>query len=161
AARRTDEVAIVHLAASEHAIDGAGDVVRGAREAVLAWGVSARSAAFATRDAAADLARLATSARADLVLLDASIGEVAGHAPRASLMAALADVPRDVGVLCDAREVDVPLAAGAVVTLFGASDHDWTALELGAWIARSRGEPLVIAAADDDDALNASRTAAY
>src|SRR5262249_78431 len=34
-------------------------------------------------------------------------------------------------------------------------------LELGAWIARSRGEPLVIAAADDDDGLNASRTAAY
>ena len=43
---------------------------------------------------------------------------------------------------------------------FGAANHDWAALELGAWVARATGTPLrLIGAASDerDDSRDASR----
>ena len=49
---------------------------------------------------------------------------------------------------------------GAVLVPFGAAWHDWAALELGAWFARSAGRPLrLIGAASDgrEDGRDASR----
>ncbi len=35
-------------------------------------------------------------------------------------------------------------AAGAVLVPFGGADHDWAALELGAWLARATGRALLL-----------------
>jgi hypothetical protein len=47
-----------------------------------------------------------------------------------------------------------------VIVPFGAAEHDWAALELGAWVARATGSPLrLIGAASDegDGGRDASR----
>jgi nucleotide-binding universal stress UspA family protein len=61
-------------------------------------------------------------------------------------------VERDEGV----ATID---ADRAVVVPFGGAEHDWAALELGAWIASSYGAPLRLlgAAADDQGRRDASR----
>ena len=55
----------------------------------------------------------------------------------------LAGTPCDVALL-------VPRAAqaeGAVLVPFGGADHDWAAVELGAWLAGASGKPLRLAGA--------------
>jgi hypothetical protein len=69
----------------------------------------------------------------------------------------LADAPCDVAVLVRAGG---PVRAGPVVVPFGAAEHDWAALELGAWAARALHEPLQLAGSSSDggsDARDASR----
>ena len=41
-----------------------------------------------------------------------------------------------------------PVAAGPVVVPFGGRDHDWAALELGAWLARAHEARLRLAGAE-------------
>ena len=65
----------------------------------------------------------------------------------------------DVAVLV-ARE-DQPIVIGpdqAVLVPFGGAEHDWGALELGAWIASVNGAPLkLLGAAADGQGRDASR----
>ena len=56
--------------------------------------------------------------------------------------AVLAAAPCDVGVLI-AREAG--LRSGPVLVPFGGSEHDWTAIELGAWLAGALDAPLRLA----------------
>ena len=39
------------------------------------------------------------------------------------------------------------MPAGPVLVPFGGADHDWAAVELGAWLARANGVPLRLAGA--------------
>ena len=69
----------------------------------------------------------------------------------------LADAPCDVAVLLRAGGA---VRAGPVVVPFGAAEHDWAALELGAWAARALDVRLRLAGATSDggrDARDASR----
>jgi DNA-binding SARP family transcriptional activator len=156
-----DEVALVHVASPgdpQVASGAALTLLRGGREALEQGGLRVSAAAFSSPDAAADLAHLAASAGAALVLVDAAPDEIAGHASRAGLVATLARVPCDLAVL-SAPVSDGPLLQPGPVTVpFGAGDHDWAALELGARLARALGERLLVAAAEGDDA---SRVVAY
>ena len=81
-----------------------------------------RTAAFTTTDAAADVARLAVSHNAELVVVDAS----------SDLDALSATSPATVALVAG-READ--LERGVAVP-FGGSEHDWAALELAAQLAR-------------------------
>jgi DNA-binding SARP family transcriptional activator len=75
----------------------------------------------------------------------------------------------DVARLASRHEADLVVVAlgagggarpGPILVPFGAAEHDWAALELGAWLARSTGEPLrLIGAASDAraDGRDASR----
>ncbi len=53
----------------------------------------------------------------------------------------------------------VPTAERGVLVPFGGAEHDWAALELGAWIAAATGAPLRMlgAAGQTDDVKKASR----
>jgi DNA-binding SARP family transcriptional activator len=113
------------------------------REELLAAGVSARVAAFSSPSPGRDIARLATQERADLLLVD-------GEDP-----VVLDQAPCDVAMLVGGAP-----GPGAVLVPFGAAWHDWAALELGAWFARSAGRSLrLIGAASDgrEDGRDASR----
>lgn len=104
-----------------------------ARRASL--GIEARTAAFTTVDPVDDVVRLASAYDVRLVLLDASDldtdafpDEVASIVERA---------PADVGLLTGS-EVCWESGDGVCVP-FAGGEHDWAALELGAWLASSRG----------------------
>jgi DNA-binding SARP family transcriptional activator len=97
---------------------------------------SARTAAFTSTDPARDAVRLATAHDVELVLLGLSREDV--------------DLPPDVRDVLDASPADVAVLAGAVqiecgdgvFIPFGGGEHEWAALELGAWLAAAAGLPL-------------------
>jgi DNA-binding SARP family transcriptional activator len=109
-----------------------------ARAAALrADGVASRSAAFTLAAPGTDLARLAARHDVDLVLAEAD-GAPLGGATRE----VLAEAPCDVALLLRAGG---PPRDGPVLVPFGAAEHDWAALELGAWAAKALGRGLRLA----------------
>jgi DNA-binding SARP family transcriptional activator len=141
-------VAGVVPAAELHAVT---EELAGRREALLAEGHSARTAAFSSPAPGEDIARLASQESVDLLLMDAGESPLAGH-----VGVVLEQAPCDVALLLQAGG---PLRDGPVVVPFGASGHDWAALELGAWVARATGAPLRLMGAADrrDNGRDASR----
>jgi DNA-binding SARP family transcriptional activator len=114
------------------------------RAQLLARGLAARAAAFTSPQPDADIVRLASTQNADLLMLAASLASLDG-------------LPGDIGAVLDGAPCDVALvverqspgrslvADKPVLVPFGAAQHDWAALELGAWLARALRAPLRIA----------------
>jgi DNA-binding SARP family transcriptional activator len=119
------------------------------RAAVAERGVQCRVAAYTTAEAGAEAARLATEQAVDLVLVKASPGFPDAGAVSEPLASLLLLTPCDVGVLTTGtRAVD-----GPIVTPFGGAEHDWSAIELAAWLASSLGTSLRLLGAEADPAL--------
>jgi DNA-binding SARP family transcriptional activator len=93
--------------------------------------VKARTAAFTTLEPARDVVRLATTYEVDLVLLDAPPGLEANRLPE-DLVAILERSPADVAVLAGVATTG---GGKGVFVPFGGGEHDWAALELGAWLS--------------------------
>ena len=125
-----NELVVARIVAEEHELDAAAAALR-------ACGATARTAAFTSGDPAADLVRLATNNDADLVLVDAPPGIDGAQLPEPLVAAARAHARAGR----DPRPGPGSLP-GAVHVPFGGGEHDWAALELGAWLASATGSPL-------------------
>ena len=104
-------------------------------------GVPARVAAFTSGDRGSDLVRLASEQDVDLVLVDAPNELLSAGVPPGDLAHVWREAPCDVAVLVaggDSR----PLGDGPVLVPFGGSEHDWAAVEIGAWLASAHGSTL-------------------
>ena len=113
------------------------------RSALEGRGVVARAASFTSTAPGGELARLATELDVELLLADAPDELLAEGAADGQLTALLERAPCDVALL-------VPRAAtaeGPVLVPFGGAEHDWAAVELGAWLARADGSALQLAGA--------------
>jgi Kef-type K+ transport system membrane component KefB len=135
--------------------------VTAARNELIERGIAARAVAFSSADAGADLARIADEATVDLLLIDGRRPLLGEGVPRGEVGTVLEKAPCDVGVLV-AREGArvVPGADGApVVVPFGGAEHDWAALELGAWISSATGARLKLlgAAGQTDERTRVTR----
>jgi DNA-binding SARP family transcriptional activator len=111
------------------------------RSALEGRGVVARAASFTSRASGEELARLATELDVDLLLAGAPDELLVEGVPDEQLTAVLADTPCDVALL-------VPRDAapeGPVLVPFGGAEHDWAAVELGAWLAHAGHVPLRLA----------------
>ena len=113
------------------------------RGALEARGLGARSASFTATAPGEELARLASELDVELLLADAPAELLADGVPDEQLAAVLSSTPCDVALLVS-RDAQ---AAGPVLVPFGGADHDWAAVELGAWLARAMGVPLRLAGA--------------
>jgi DNA-binding SARP family transcriptional activator len=113
------------------------------RSKLEARGVVARSASFTCTDPGEELARLATELDVDLLLTDAPEQLLAEGAPDDQLTVVLEKTPCDV-VLLVPRDASPD---GPVLVPFGGAEHDWAAVELGAWLAHARQTPLRLAGA--------------
>ena len=133
------EVLIVSTVADAGALGDASARVREEREALAAVGLEARAAAFTSLTPGADLARLAGEQEADLLLVDAPERLLED----ARLLALLDEAPCDVAVL-----VGGPMGRGSVFVPFTGAEHDWAAVELGAWLAGAQSVPLVLAGSE-------------
>jgi len=102
-------------------------------------GLLARSTAFTTTDWAADVLRLASEQEIELLLLSRLPGDDLDVA-EGELGRVLEEAPCDVAL----HVGDGLRASGAVLVPFGGADHDWAALELGAWFARASGRALLL-----------------
>jgi DNA-binding SARP family transcriptional activator len=129
------ELIVARLVRTERELQNAIPAVGAWREAVQA---RVRAAAFTTADRSADIVRLASAYDVELVLVDAPPG--LGLLPfPADLAAVLERSPADVGMVVGTPE----WARGAGVFVpFAGAEHDWAALEIGAWLASAVRAPL-------------------
>lgn len=129
--------------------------VEARRVELLERGIAARAVAFTSQNPGRDLARLAERENVDLLMLDGRRPLLGGGVPRGEVGTALADAPSDVAVLVSRDTAVVePGPDAPIVVPFGGAEHDWAALELGAWLATATGAPLRLlgsAARDDGD----------
>jgi DNA-binding SARP family transcriptional activator len=112
----------------------------GLRDELVGRGLPMRVAAY-TSGAPGEDAVLATEQDADLLLVDAAPNLLDSGRPDRDLDAILRLAPCDVALLVsDGSAPDEP--SQPVVVPFGGVEHDWSAVELAAWVARSRGTTL-------------------
>jgi DNA-binding SARP family transcriptional activator len=113
------------------------------RRELVARDAHVRVAAFSSSAPGEDVVRLAGRQDADLILLTASGDPLGGSFAQVFDLATC-----DVAVLVEGGGEP---GAGAIVVPFGAFEHDWAALELGAWAATALDRPLrLIGAADQE-----------
>jgi nucleotide-binding universal stress UspA family protein len=114
-------------------------------------------ASFTSTDPAPDILRLASQQDVDLLLLSAHVhSEGPFEGPVKEI---LEKAPCDVAILLGAAGGLPGNEARSVLVPFGGTDHDWGALEIGAWMARSRGLTLRLlgTAASPEGTRDASR----
>jgi DNA-binding SARP family transcriptional activator len=122
------------------------------RKALVARGVSARAMTFTSGAPGDDLVRIASEQDVDLLLVD---GRADLDDP--VLAAVLTRAPCDVAVHVGREE---PPPEGPVLVLFAGGDQDWSAVEVGAWIAGAQGVPLRLAGPAEGTERDASRALA-
>jgi nucleotide-binding universal stress UspA family protein len=99
--------------------------------------------AFTSSDVGADLVRMASSEDVDLIIIDGQRALRGAGVPRGDVGTVLAKAPSDVAVLvARGTEIVLPGQSAPVIVPFGGTEHDWAALELGAWLAFTTNAPL-------------------
>lgn len=128
-------------------------------EAMVAREVPARTVAFTSAEPGPDLVRLASEQDVDVLLLDVQEDELDPRQIEPRLDQVLTAAPCDVGLIIGAGE-RASSRGDAVVVPMGGHEQEWTAVELGAWIAGALDAPLVLlgtAATADGQKRDASR----
>jgi DNA-binding SARP family transcriptional activator len=134
------EVIVLRPDASRDALAAATAELSGVREGLLAGGIAARVSAFASPDPGADLVRSSRSPEVELLLVTSSGTPLADEHVAHVLVAA----PCDVAVLTGGE-----IGSGPVLVPFTGADHDWSAVQLGAWIALASKVRLRLVAPGD------------
>jgi DNA-binding SARP family transcriptional activator len=142
------EVIVARLLGERAELAAAAATLRANCDTLAARGVVARAAVFTTASPAADASRLATEQDVDLVLIAAPPELLAD----AELVELLRTAPCDVAVLVGGGPT-----AGPVLVPFAGTEHDWGAIELGAWLAGSWHVPLRLAGPPVEGGRDASR----
>jgi Kef-type K+ transport system membrane component KefB len=148
------------LQAENKLLTDASNEVTFARLDLMDAGIAARGVAFTSSDPGADLARLAKNEEVDLLLIDGRRPLLGEGVPRGDVGTVLQQAECDVAVLV-AKEGQrvLPTSEHGVLVPFGGAEHDWAALELGAWLASATGAPLRMlgAAGAGDDPSRVTR----
>ena len=119
------------------------------RAAIAARGIPCRVAAYTTAEAGAEAALLAADEAVDLVLSEAPRQLLADSSLGEPLVSLLEGTACDVGLLTGGMGT----TGGPVVVPFGGAEHDWSAVELAAWLASSLGTTLRLLGTEADPAL--------
>jgi DNA-binding SARP family transcriptional activator len=147
-ARRPErELILARLIEDRETLGTASSEVGAECDALRSRGVVARAAVFTSRSPGEDVSRLAAEQDVDLVL-------VAGPE--------LLDDPEVAALLrttpCDVAVAVGPQATpGVVLVPFGGNEHDWSAIELGAWLAGNWQVTLRLAGPTLEGGKDASR----
>lgn len=139
------ELILARLVAEERQLEAAAEELNAWRASL---GVETRTAALTSSDPAEDAVRLATTYDVELVLVDAPPDVDAAALP-ADIAKLLDRTPADVGLLAGSS---LELTDGAIFVPFAGGEHDWPALEVGAWIACATGASLRLVGAKADPA---------
>ena len=145
ARRPSRELILARLIAPGGDVTATASALNDRRQALADDGIAARAVAFTSAAPADDLLRIASEQNVDLILVDGT-----------ALEPVFAHAPCDVAML----EARASTEDGPVVVLFGGGEHDWSAVEVGAWIARSRDVALRLAGPAQGGERDSSRTLA-
>ncbi len=141
AAHSGHDLLIAVLVPHEDQLEPASARAQAVRADIATRGVSSRAVTFTSLDRGADALRLATEEDVALILLDASEELTLAGAPGEDVARLLANAVCDVALIAGVERAGA--AAGtAVLVPFGGHEHEWAAIELGAWYARATGGAL-------------------
>jgi DNA-binding SARP family transcriptional activator len=149
ARRPARELILARLLSEEGDLAAATKTLADRRRDLLERGASARVAAYTTSEPGNDAVRLASEHDVDLVLVAASTALLETGIPDQELDVILERTPCDVAVLA----VTGKFAEGPIVAPFAGVEHDWSAIEVAAWLAGSLGTTLRLLGAEADPAL--------
>ena len=138
AARGAHELVIAALVDDDTQVAAAAARLTAVRAGAGERGVTARTAAFSSPDRAADAVRLANDEDVALLLLDAPDELLQQGSPDGLVAGVLAHAVCDVALVAGAQR-GTAAADAPVLVPFGGHQHDWAAVELGAWIASASG----------------------
>jgi DNA-binding SARP family transcriptional activator len=110
-------------------------------------GVSSRVAAYTTSEPGAEAVVLATRYDSELLLLTVAAEPLDGARFSHELTVVLEQAPCDVALLAGVGANPM----GPIVTPFGGVDHDWAAIEVAAWLAKSLQTSLRLVGTEADD----------
>jgi DNA-binding SARP family transcriptional activator/class 3 adenylate cyclase len=133
-----------------------------ARVGLAERGVVARIAAFTSSDRGSDIVRLASEQDVDLIVVNAPDELLTARAPPHDLTHVWREAPCDVAVVV-ADDASPLHADRPVLVPFGGGEHDWAAVEIGAWLAAAHGVGLQLlgsSAAPERGKRDASRSLA-
>jgi DNA-binding SARP family transcriptional activator len=136
-------IVLARLVSEADELPSASAWLEGRRSALQERGVAGRAASFTAQAPGTELARLATELDVELLLGHAPDDLLAEGRPDGQLTALLADAPCDMALLVPRDGTH----EGPVLVPFGGAEHDWAAVELGAWLARAAGVQLRLAGA--------------
>ncbi len=137
------ELIIALLTSDPERLAEAATRLQGVRSSAVGREASARVAAFTSTDRGLDAVRLAAEHDVSLLLLDAPDSLVATGRLQNEVATTLARAVCDVGLLAGAdRMATHPPPDRPIVVPFAGHEHDWAAVELGAWVGRAQGRPL-------------------
>jgi len=148
------------LQTQDKALSEAWSEMEGARQGLLEHEIASRAVAFTSVEPGRDLAKLAGAEEVDLIMLDGRRPLLGEGVPRGDVGAVLASAPCDVAVLVAREDAKLELdGKRPIMVPFSGAEHDWAALELGAWIATATGTPLKLlgAAGETEDGRDASK----
>ena len=148
ARRPSRELILARLVQDARDLADASGALAERRLALAEQGVASRVAVYTSPEPGAEAVLLATEHDVDLVLVDAAPELLESGHPDDDLATLLERAPCDVGVVAGSDE---PMS-GPVVTPFGGVEHDWSAIELAAWIAASLGTTLRLLGTEADPA---------
>lgn len=123
-------------------------MLKAQRDLLVADGLLARAAAFTSATPGRDIVRTAAELEVDLLLVSAPSALL----DDSELVTMLQAAPCDVALLVGSGPTP-----GPVLVPFAGSEHDWSAVELGAWLAGAWGKPLLLAGPTANDGRDASR----
>jgi DNA-binding SARP family transcriptional activator len=149
ARRPPHDVILVLLVSDVRDLPAASEAANARRAALVAAGLGARAAAFTSGNPGDDIARLVADTEVSLLLIDA-VGRLGRDGRFDPLLAGLLEsVPCDVGLLVHSKGA-TGTGDSPVLVPFGGAEHEWAAVELGAWIASAEERPLRLAGVEAD-----------
>jgi Kef-type K+ transport system membrane component KefB len=127
---------------------------------LAADGVAARGVALTSSNLATDLVHIVGREPVDLVLIEGRRRIVGDGVPLGEVGELLQNAACDVAVLVARANTEVAVGPDSPVLVpFGGAEHDWSALELGSWLASSTGARLRLlgAAGQTDEGRSVTR----
>jgi hypothetical protein len=143
------ELIVARLVAGRDRLAAATAELSDLRSELAARSVPARVAAYTTSEPGAEAVLLATEYDSDLLLLVGSSDLLERGELSAELTRALEEAPCDVAVLAGSARSG---STGPIVAPFGGAEHDWSAIEIAAWLAGALGTTLRLVGTEADDA---------
>jgi DNA-binding SARP family transcriptional activator len=142
------ELIITRLLGSHDRLEAATAELAETRRHLEARGMSARVAAYTAQEPGAEAVLLATQYDAALLLRAAGDDLLDGGSLPGEVLTVLEQAPCDVALLARSGS---GASTGPITTPFGGVDHDWSAIELAAWLARALATTLRLVGTEADD----------
>jgi hypothetical protein len=136
------EIILAALVAHDRELDESSASLEERRHSLVARGVPTRTATFTTDAWGADVVRLASEQDVDLLVVDAPASVLTEDVLPGELETVLGDAPCDVAVFMARDDLEASGEDRPIIVPFGGHEHEWAAVEIGAWIASGTGATL-------------------